>query len=123
MSDNIVVVIGMDSYSIPNDRKGDMIAVTDLSMADGASNRTGFRHSSVVAHDFAVHINKMRNLWLEPTPEMVQAGLAEQQRILDEWDDQGHIQLGHGNEPVSDDQASDAAVFILQAMAEKLPKD
>lgn len=66
---------------------------------------------------------KRDSCWTDPTPEMVQAGLAEQQRILDEWDAEGHIQLCHGNEPVSDDQASDAAVFIVQAMAEKLPKD
>lgn len=59
-------------------------------------------------------------LWLEPTKAMVQAGLAEVQRMLDEWDDEGHIQLGHGNEPVSDAQASDMAVFVLQAMAAKL---
>lgn len=61
-------------------------------------------------------------LWTQPTPEMVQAGLAEVQRMLDEWDDDGHIQLGYGNDPVSDDQASDLAVFVLQAMAGKLPK-
>lgn len=61
-------------------------------------------------------------LWTQPTPAMVQAGLAEVQRMLDEWDDDGHIQLGHGNDPVSDDQASDMAVFVLQAMAGKLPK-
>ena len=60
-----------------------------------------------------------RKLWLEPNKEMVQAGLAEVQRMLDEWDDDGHIQLGHGNDPVSDDQASDLAVFVLQAMAGK----
>lgn len=60
-----------------------------------------------------------RKLWLEPNKEMIQAGLAEVQRMLDEWDDDGHIQLGHGNDPVSDDQASDLAVFVLQAMAGK----
>ena len=62
---------------------------------------------------------KERQLWLEPNKAMVQAGLAEVQRMLDEWDDDGHIQLGHGNDPVSDDQASDMAVFVLQAMAGK----
>lgn len=60
-----------------------------------------------------------RKLWLEPSKEMIQAGLAEVQRMLDEWDDEGHIQLGHGNDPVSDDQASDMAVFVLQAIAGK----
>lgn len=60
-----------------------------------------------------------RKLWLEPSKEMIQAGLSEVQRMLDEWDDEGHIQLGHGNDPVSDDQAADLAVFVLQAMAGK----
>ena len=67
-------------------------------------------------------VEQLEQAFTTPTPEMVQAGLAEVQRILDEWDDVGHIQLGHGNDPVSDDQASDMAVFVLQAMANKLPK-
>ena len=67
-------------------------------------------------------LEEKARLWTQPTPDMVQAGLAEVQRMLDEWDDDGHIQLGHGNDPVSDDQASDMAVFVLQAMANKLPK-
>lgn len=67
-------------------------------------------------------IEQLEQAFTTPTPEMVQAGLAEVQRMLDEWDDDGHIQLGHGNDPVSDDQASDLAVFVLQAMATKLPK-
>lgn len=67
-------------------------------------------------------LEEKERLWTQPTPEMVQAGLAEVQRMLDEWDDDGHIQLGHGNDPVSDEQASDLAVFVLQAMASKLPK-
>lgn len=66
-----------------------------------------------------VALGEERKLWTEPSKEMVQAGLAEVQRMLDEWDDEGHIQLGHGNDPVSDDQASDMAVFVLQAMAGK----
>ena len=67
-------------------------------------------------------VEQLEQAFTNPTPEMVQAGLAEVQRMLDEWDDDGHIQLGHGNDPVSDDQASDMAVFVLQAMAGKLPK-
>lgn len=67
-------------------------------------------------------IQQLEEAFTTPTPDMVQAGMAEVQRMLDEWDDEGHIQLGHGNDPVSDDQASDLAVFVLQAMATKLPK-
>lgn len=62
---------------------------------------------------------KERQLWLEPSKEMVQAGLAEVQRMLDEWDDEGHIQLGYVDAPVTDGMASDLAVFVLQAMAGK----
>ncbi len=62
---------------------------------------------------------KERQLWLEPSEAMVNAGLAEVQRMLDEWDDEGHIQLGYVDAPVTDAQASDLAVFVLQAMAGK----
>ena len=57
-------------------------------------------------------------LWLEPTKAMVQAGLAEVQRMLDEWDNHGNIM--HGDDATTDAQASDMAVFVLQAMAGKL---
>ena len=58
-------------------------------------------------------------LWTEPTKAMVQAGLAEVQRMLDEWHDETpyvNIDL----EEITDDMASDMAVFVLQAMAAKL---
>ena len=58
-------------------------------------------------------------LWTEPTEAMTQAGLAEVQRILDEWHDEApyvNIDL----DEITDDMASDMAVFILQAMAAKL---
>lgn len=67
-------------------------------------------------------IQQLEEAFTTPTPEMVQAGLAEVQRMLDDWDADGHITLGSCNDPVSDDQASDMAVFVLQAMATKLPK-
>lgn len=60
---------------------------------------------------------KERQLWLEPSKEMVQAGLAEVQRILDEWDNHGNIM--HGDDATTDAQAIDMAVFVLQAMAGK----
>lgn len=61
-----------------------------------------------------------RKLWLEPNKEMVQAGLAEIQRMLDEWqngelDGESHYSV----EELTDDTASDIAVFVLQAMAGK----
>lgn len=68
-------------------------------------------------------IEQLEKLWTEPSKEMVQAGLSEVQRMLDDWDADGHITLGSCNDPVSDDQASDLAVFVLQAMAGKLPKE
>lgn len=58
-------------------------------------------------------------LWTQPTPDMVQAGMAEVQNTMDQIarDSQdGDIALP------TDDSASDIAVSILQAMASKLPK-
>lgn len=59
-----------------------------------------------------------RKLWLEPSKEMIQAGLAEVQNILDNWEDNGPLPYGTVND-VTDDMASDMAVFVLQAMAGK----
>ena len=58
-------------------------------------------------------------LWTEPTKAMTQAGLAEVQRILDEWHDEAPY-LNIDVEDVTDDMASDMAVFVVQAMASKL---
>ncbi|UVX30983.1 hypothetical protein P4a_00056 [Klebsiella phage VLCpiP4a] len=58
-------------------------------------------------------------LWTEPTKAMTQAGLAEVQRMLDEWHDEApyvNIDL----DEITDDMASDMAVFVVQAMAGKL---
>lgn len=67
-----------------------------------------------------VELTKERKLWTEPSKEMIQAGLAEVQRMLDEWNneivDGKYVSLP---EDVSDDMASDLAVFVLQAMAGK----
>lgn len=64
-----------------------------------------------------VALSEERKLWTEPSKEMVQAGLAEVQRMLDEWDNHGNIM--HGDDATTDAQASDMAVFVLQAMAGK----
>lgn len=61
---------------------------------------------------------KERQLWLEPNKEMVQAGLAEVQRLVDEWHDESFAGLCLP-EDLTDDMASDMAVFVLQAMAGK----
>lgn len=65
-------------------------------------------------------IDQLEKLWIEPTKDMVNAGLGEVQRILDEWES---AHLGWCVDDVTDDQASDMAVFTLQAMASKLPKE
>lgn len=65
-------------------------------------------------------IDQLEKLWVEPTKDMVNAGLGEVQRMLDEWESD---HLGWCVDDVSDDQASDMAVFTLQAMASKLPKE
>lgn len=68
-------------------------------------------------------IQQLEEAFTTPTPDMVQAGLAEVQRMLDEWqngelDGESHYSV----EELTDDTASDIAVFVLQAMATKLPK-
>lgn len=65
-------------------------------------------------------IDQLEKLWVEPTKDMVNAGLGEVQRMLDEWESD---HLGWCVDDVTDDQASDMAVFTLQAMAVKLPKE
>lgn len=59
-----------------------------------------------------------RKLWLEPNKEMIQAGLAEVQNTLDNWEENGPLPYGTVND-ITDDMASDMAVFVLQAMASK----
>ncbi|QXV75815.1 hypothetical protein bas69_0047 [Escherichia phage AlfredRasser] len=63
-------------------------------------------------------LSKERQLWLSPNKTMVQAGLAEVQRMLDEWSEDQMFIDGNA-EAITDDMASDMAVFVLQAMAEK----
>lgn len=67
-----------------------------------------------------VALGEERKLWTEPSKEMVQAGLAEVQRMLDEWqngelDGESHYSV----EELTDETASDIAVYVLQAMAGK----
>lgn len=59
-----------------------------------------------------------RKLWLEPSKEMIQAGLAEVQNTLDNWEENDPLPYGTVND-ITDDMASDMAVFVLQAMASK----
>lgn len=72
-------------------------------------------------------IEQLEKLWLEPTEEMVQAGLSEIQAWLDNISELRINKEGSNGyidpELVTDDEASDAAVFTLQAMAGKLPKE
>lgn len=76
-------------------------------------------HANIAA--LCMSIVEHNRLWTEPTKAMVQAGLAEVQRMLDDWDneiiDGECISIPEG---VTDDMASDMAVFVLQAMASKL---
>lgn len=72
-------------------------------------------------------IEQLEKLWIEPTEEMVQAGLSEIQTWLDNLSELRINQEGSNGyidpELVTDGEASDAAVFTLQAMAGKLPKE
>lgn len=72
-------------------------------------------------------IDQLEKLWIEPTEQMVNAGLAEIQTWLDNLNELRINQEGSNGyidpELVTDEEASDAAVFTLQAMASKLPKE
>ena len=72
-------------------------------------------------------IDQLEKLWIEPTEQMVNAGLAEIQTWLDNLSELRINQEGGDGyidpELVTDEEASDAAVFTLQAMAGKLPKE
>lgn len=66
-----------------------------------------------------VALGEERKLWTEPSKEMVQAGLAEVQTILEQWT-QIHSELDIEDlYKIPDSAASDMAVFVLQAMAGK----
>ncbi|WYA83868.1 hypothetical protein [Escherichia phage HK2] len=55
-----------------------------------------------------------RKLWIEPSKEMILAGMAELNALLKEmYDENGQLV-----EP-TDEQVSDTVVFVLQAMASK----
>ena len=62
-------------------------------------------------------IDQLEKAFTQPTPDMVQAGLAEVQNQIVEWSEQGA-----DVSDLTDNMASDLAVFVLQAMATKLPK-
>lgn len=76
--------------------------------------------SPVIISALLDRIDQLEKLWVEPNEQMVNAGLGEVQRMLDEWESD---HLGWCVDDVTDDQASDMAVFTLQAMASKLPKE
>lgn len=62
-----------------------------------------------------IALSEERKLWTEPNKEMVQAGLAEVQTIMDDLAE-NHLNI---EGELTDAQASDFAVFVLQAMAGK----
>lgn len=73
-------------------------------------------------------IAELEKLWLEPSDNMLNAGIAEMQNVIENLADSqfendlsdfaGHVDV----ENVSDANASDMVVFCLQAMASKMPK-
>ena len=68
-------------------------------------------------------IEQLEKLWTEPTEQMVNAGIAEVQTTLEQWiEDHWELDIKDLDQ-IPDSAASDMAVFTLQAMASKLPKD
>ena len=68
-------------------------------------------------------IDQLEKLWTEPTEEMVNTGIAEVQTTLEQWiEDHWELDIKDLDQ-IPDSAASDMAVFTLQAMAAKLPKE
>ena len=68
-------------------------------------------------------IDQLEKLWTEPTEKMVNTGIAEVQTTLEQWiEDHWELDIKDLDQ-ISDSAASDMAVFTLQAMAAKLPKE
>lgn len=61
-------------------------------------------------------------LWLSPTDVMVQAAMDELRKLLTEWE-QNPESWVCDFEDMNDNDLSDIAVFVLQAVASKLPKE
>ncbi|QHJ80252.1 MAG: hypothetical protein [Caudoviricetes sp.] len=57
---------------------------------------------------------KERQLWLEPSEQMILSGMAELNQLLNDM-----YNNGSNLEELTDDQLSDTVVFVLQAMASK----
>lgn len=114
------IQLGDDVYHINPDKfKGTFIPVTVPKLDPPDTSRVGFIRTPALIQKLAERIIQLESLFTQPTPDMVQAGLAEVQRMLEEWESD---HLGWCVDDVTDDQASDLAVFALQAMAGKLPK-
>lgn len=125
MSEAITVQIGSLTYAIgstdakyfPVTENGKPAVTEPITEEGGQVSGAGFiRHDKLLVL-LASEVNRLKKLWLEPSEPMVQAGLAEVQRILDEWESD---HLGWCVDDVTDDMASDMAVFVSQAMAGKL---
>lgn len=113
------IQLGDDVYHINPDKfKGTFIPVTVPKLDPPDTSRVGFIRTPALIQKLAERIIQLENLFTQPTQDMVNAGLGEVQRIAEEWDEAWDFDLTE----VSDDQASDMAVFVLQAMASKLPK-
>lgn len=68
-------------------------------------------------------IDQLEKFWTEPTEEMVNTGIAEVQTTLEQWiEDHWELDIKDLDQ-IPDSAASDMAVFTLQAMAAKLPKE
>lgn len=104
-------VIKLDKYEVRHTNGANLVA-----LRHGEPWRNLAGDGLILA--MAQRIEQLESLFTQPTPDMVNAGLGEVQRIAEGWDEAWDFDLSE----VSDDQASDMAVFVLQAMASKLPK-
>lgn len=65
--------------------------------------------------ELIMQLAQERELWLEPSEAMYNAGIGEVQQFMDE----AHEDMDFDAREMSDEQAGNLAVFVLQAMAGK----
>lgn len=119
MTNKTIVKVG--KYEISHTNGTDFVALRN---GEPWRNLTGDN----LVMSLVERIEQLENLFCEPTPDMVHAGLSEAKRWLEDYAD---VQLSRGSskdgninpDEITEGDAHNLASFVIQAMAGKLPKD
>lgn len=106
-------IVKVDCYEVSHTNGADLTA-----LRHGETWRNLAGDNLILALvDRIAELEEKEKLWLEPSDKMVNAGISELQQKLDEWSEASVF--ASDPDEITDDMASDAVVFILQAMAGK----